>query len=149
MIFGFVLNASTARVLSLIAAGWFVLLATEVSAADITVAEAGARYGQALAGAKFCPGGKVTAKAEALPGTYTSVDATKFKSEAENVTKAWDKAFACVEFDPTANRSTECRKMRLTSCRQAWIEIGPEGRNLPGLLDVDFSAWADKHPEPQ
>ena len=116
-------------------------------AGDITVAEAGARFGQATAAAKFCPGGKITAKADSLAGAYTGEDATVFKAQADNVTAAWDKAFTCVEVDPTTRRTTQCRKMILTSCRQAWIEIGPEGRNVPGLLDVDFNAWAEQHPE--
>lgn len=114
-------------------------------AADISAAEAGARYGQALAVAKICPGGKLTAKAEALPGGFTGADADTFKKESDNVTTAWDKAFACVEVDPNTNRTTTCRKMRITSCRQAWVEIGPEGRNVPGLVDVDFNAWAEQH----
>ena len=122
------------------------LFSASVNAADVSVAEAGARYGQANAGAKFCPGGKITAKATALSEAYTGADAESFKSEAKKVTDAWDTAFACIEVDPDSRRTTQCRKMRLTSCRQAWIEIGPEGRNVPGLLDVDFSAWEEKHP---
>ena len=117
-------------------------------AADISPAEAGARYGQALSIAKFCPGGKLAAKAEALPGSYAGADAEIFNKESGTVTSAWDKAFACIEVDPESNRYTQCRKMLLTSCRQGWIEIGPEGRNLPGLVDVDFAAWAEKHPAP-
>lgn len=116
-------------------------------AGDITIAEAGARFGQATAAAKFCPGGKITAKAEALAGSYTGENASTFKAQADNVTAAWEKAFNCIEVDPNTRRTTQCRKMRLTSCRQAWIEIGSEGRNVPGLLDVDFNAWAEKHPD--
>lgn len=115
-------------------------------AADVTAAEAGARFGQATAAAKTCPGGKVTAKASGLVGAYTGEDAAVFQAEALKVTDAWEKAFACVEVDPTSRRTTQCRKMRLTSCRQAWIEIGPEGRDLAGLLDVDFAAWVEEHP---
>ncbi len=111
------------------------------TAGDISVAEAGARYGQAKSAAKFCPGGKVTAKAESLAQSYIGENTAVFKAEEVKVTEAWDKAFACIEIDPNTNRTTQCRKMRITSCRQAWIEIGVEGRNIQGLLDVDFSAW--------
>jgi hypothetical protein len=116
------------------------------SAGDISVAEAGARYGQAKAAAKFCPGGTVSAKAETLAKSFVGENTAVFKAEEVKVTEAWDKAFACIEVDPNTNRTTQCRKMRLTSCRQAWIEIGAEGRNVPGLLDVDFGAWEEKHP---
>ena len=123
------------------------LSAASAYAGDISVAEAGARHGQALSAAKICPGGKITAKGEALPGSYSGDDTAVFKAESEKVTAAWDKAFQCEEVDPATHHSTTCRRMKLISCRQAWIEIGPEGRNIPGLLDVDFSAWAEKHPE--
>jgi hypothetical protein len=114
---------------------------SRASAGDISVAEAGARYGQAKSAAKFCPGGRVTAKAETLAHSYIGENIAVFKAEEVKVTEAWDKAFACIEIDPNTNRTTQCRKMRITSCRQAWIEIGVEGRNIQGLLDVDFSAW--------
>lgn len=137
----------TAFALALIAPGFGALTAPG-HAAGISPAEAGARYGQALAIAKFCPGGKLAAKADALPGSYTGADAETFKKEAANVTLAWDKTFDCVEIDPDTRRTTQCRKMRLTSCRQGWLEIGPEGRDMRGLVDVDFGAWAEKHPPP-
>ncbi len=112
---------------------------------ELSVSDAGARYGQAQSASKFCPGGKITDKAESLAQSFTGDDAAVFKAGADNVTAAWDKAFACIEIDPATNRKTECRKMRLTSCRQAWIEIGAEGKDVPGLLDVDFSAWVEKN----
>ena len=115
-------------------------------AADVTATSAGQRYGQSLSVAKFCPGGKLSAKAEALPSGFTGAELETFKKESSAVTEGWDKAFACVEVDAGTNRTTQCRKMRLTSCRQAWVEIGPEGRDMPGLVDVDFGAWAEKHP---
>jgi hypothetical protein len=118
-------------------------------AGDISASDAGARYGQAQSAAKFCPGGKVTVKAETLAKSYTGETAATFKSGAETVIAAWDKTFACIEIDPATNRQTQCRKMRLTSCRQAWVEIGSEGKDLPGLLDVDFSAWAEKYEDPK
>ena len=128
--------------------GVLALAPAGADAGDISAAEAGARYGQAMAGAKFCPGGKVTAKAEAIRASFSGDNTAIFTAEAEKVTVAWDKAFACVEVDPNNHRTTQCRKLRLASCRQAWIEIGTEGRNMPGLLDVDFGAWAEKHPGP-
>jgi len=116
------------------------MIFTPASAAEMTVAEAGARYGQALSAAKFCPGGKITGTATALPSQFNGADAETFQVEAGKVTAGWGQAFDnCVEIDPATHKQTTCRRMKVTSCRQAWIEIGPEGRDFPGLLDTDFS----------
>jgi hypothetical protein len=111
--------------------------ATGARAGDPTPAEAGARYGQATSAAKICPGGVVTAKAEALAKSFTGADLETFKAEAAKVTAAWDKAFACNEIEPSG-RPTQCRTIKVRSCREAWIEIGPEGRAIPGLLNLNL-----------
>ncbi len=113
----------------------------QAAAGDISAADAGARYGQAVAAAKICPAGVVTEKAQTLKSGFTSENAKVFEVEALKVTEGWDKAFKCVDRDPNTGRTTSCRKMKLINCREAWLEIGPDGRAFPGLLDMNFDSW--------
>jgi hypothetical protein len=114
------------------------IVARPALAGDISAADAGARYGQAVAAAKICPGGVVTDKAKALKASFIDGNASTFQAEADKVTEGWDKVFNCVERDPNTGRTTSCRKMKLVNCRQAWLEIGPEGKAVAGLLDLNF-----------
>lgn len=102
----------------------------------VTAAEAGTRYGQALAAERFCPGGRLTASARALHGSRTDSDRATFDREAAKIVESWTAALSCQEADPTTGRPiASCRRIKMLSCRQAWLEIGPEGTMLPGLLE--------------
>lgn len=100
---------------------------------------AGRRYGQALAVAAQCPGGKATAKAEALKARFSGSAAQAFAAEADRVVADWKAALGCVEADPETGRMiASCRRIKKITCSQAWLEIGPEGSAMPGL--VEFKA---------
>ena len=100
----------------------------------VTVAEAGTRYGQALAAERFCPGGRLTASARALHDAEP--DRATFDREAEKIVESWTAALSCLEADPATGRPiASCRRIKMLSCRQAWLEIGPEGTMMPGLLE--------------
>jgi hypothetical protein len=120
-----------------------VLLASTgpAAAAEPTVAEAGARYGQAQSVTKFCPAGVLTEKARTLKSNYVDDNAKVFDAEAVKVVEGWDKAFACKDRDPDTHKITQCGKMKLTSCRQAWLEIGPDGKAIPGLIELNLENW--------
>jgi hypothetical protein len=99
----------------------------------------GRRYGQALAVSAQCPGGKATAKAEALKARFSGEQAQVFTAEANRVVADWKAALGCVEADPETGRMiASCRKIKKVTCSQAWLEIGPEGSAMPGL--VEFKA---------
>jgi hypothetical protein len=108
---------------------------------DVSAADAGARYGQAVAASKICPAGAVTAKATSLKSSFIDENSKIFEVEAAKVTSGWDQAFKCVDRDPNTGRTTSCRRMKLLNCRQAWLEIGPEGSAIPGLLDMNYDGW--------
>lgn len=100
---------------------------------------AGRRYGQALAVQAQCPGGKATAKAEALKARFSGAEAQVVTAEANRVVADWKAALGCVEADPETGRMiASCRKLKKVTCSQAWLEIGPEGSAVPGL--VEFKA---------
>lgn len=93
--------------------------------------QAGARYGQALGVALVCYGLKTTPAVERLPTNYTGADADLFKAESEKVLLAWRDAKTCKK----AGGPNECRLIHEWSCRDAVLEIGPEGTKLPGLVE--------------
>lgn len=104
------------------------------SAGTVTAAEAGTRYGQALAAERFCPGGRLTASARALHDAEQ--DRATFDREAAKIVESWTAALSCQEADPATGRPiASCRRIKMLSCRQAWLEIGPEGTMMPGLLE--------------
>lgn len=93
------------------------------------------RYGQASAVATHCPGGKVTAAGEALKAKHGGKP--EFDAEVARIKDEWAKALGCQEADPETGRMNErCRKLKRLSCAEAWTEIGPEGRVLPGLIEL-------------
>lgn len=92
---------------------------------------AGARFGQALGAKLLCYGMRTTNKAEALPNQYTGADAKIFTRESDKVLDAWRKASTCHE----AKGPNECRLLYEASCRMAFREIGPNGSELPGLIE--------------
>ena len=97
---------------------------------------AGRRYGQARAVSAQCPGGKATAKAEALKARFSGEQAQVFTAEANRVVADWKAALGCVEADPETGRMiASCRKIKKVTCSQAWLEIGPEGSAMPGLVE--------------
>lgn len=104
----------------------------------LTAAEVGAHYGQAKGVAAFCPGGRLTPRAETLPSTYQDEARRQFELEAARVEEQWRQALSCREADPETGRMlTRCRRIKVLSCRQAWVEIGPEGVKLPGLIVLE------------
>ncbi len=107
-------------------------------AADLSPQDAGARMGQALSAAKFCPGAKTTSKMLDLPKTFGDADQAVIKAEAEKIIAAWTAALTCVESNPEIKMYTGCRKTKIMTCNATWREIGPDGTELPGL--VDFTA---------
>lgn len=111
------------------------LRAAECRAADMSAAQAGSRIGQALSAAKLCPGARATAKITALAKSYGETNPAVIKTEADKIVASWDKALGCVESNPEIKLYTGCRKTKILSCNSAWGEIGPEGTELPGLLD--------------
>lgn len=103
---------------------------------NISVKDQGARHGQAIAAARICPGARRTAKAETLGNALTPDDRAVFDRESAVIVAAWEKAFSCTDVDPAQTREINgCRKSKILSCTSAWREIGPEGADLPGLLD--------------
>lgn len=94
--------------------------------------EAGIRYGQAAGVAAVCPNMRTTDKAEALVGTFSGSELDVFIVQAEAVLKSWRKTLTCAHSaDPNP-----CRLANQLSCREAYGEIGPEGRVAPGLVEM-------------
>lgn len=103
---------------------------------SLSVQEQGARHGQALAAARFCPGALLSDKAEKLGATLNKNEREVFNDNSEKVEKAWEKAFQCTDVDPAQTREINgCRRAKIMSCTMTWQEIGPEGTALQGLLD--------------
>lgn len=103
---------------------------------DETAVDAGRRYGQAQAAARFCPGGKLLAKVEELRARFHDADKAAFEAEAAKMAQAWDLTLGCQEGDQETGRpNLRCRQVKRLSCRQAWREIGPEGTAIPGLIE--------------
>jgi hypothetical protein len=107
-------------------------------AADLSPADAGARMGQALSAARFCPGAKTTSKMADLPKAYSDADQAVIKAEAGKIVAAWAEAMTCVESNPEIKMYTGCRKTKIMTCNATWREIGPDGTEWPGL--VEFAA---------
>jgi hypothetical protein len=93
--------------------------------------EAGARYGQALGVALVCYGLRTTSAVDSLPAIYANEAQPAFREEAEKVLATWRKASSC----KTAGGPNPCRLAHEWSCRDALIEIGPNGSKLPGLIE--------------
>ena len=103
---------------------------------NLTLEERGARHGQALAAARFCPGAKLSEKAEKLKETLNQDEILVFTKQSENVLISWEKAFLCTDVDPAQTREINgCRKAKILSCTTTWKEIGPEGTAFQGLLE--------------
>ncbi len=124
---------------ALLIAGLAAAAASATAEEGSDAVSAGRRYGQAIAVSAQCPGGKATAKAEALKARFSGSDAQAFMAEADRVVADWKAALGCVEADPETGRMiASCRKIKKVTCSQAWLEIGPEGNAMPGL--VEFKA---------
>lgn len=89
------------------------------------------RYGQALGVARACYGLRATDTASALAGAYQGAEAETFRAEAERVQASWQDALSCAK----SGGPNECRLIYEMSCRDAYREIGPEGSQLPGLVE--------------
>ena len=82
----------------------------------------------------------MTDKANALAGNFQGADLEVFKAESDKVVAGWKTGLACSDTDPeTGKMNVRCRQIKLMSCRQAWVEIGPEGSAIPGLLDLSLA----------
>ena len=92
----------------------------------------GARYGQALGASLACPGTRVTEKAEALSAGMRDEAREEFKRQAAVVVALWRKIPAC---DGATHGPNQCKLANNVSCREAYLDIGPEGRHLPGLIE--------------
>lgn len=107
------------------------LFAAAASAEALAPREDGARYGQALGVLEVCHGSKLTAKAEALPATYTGTDLEAFKTEAAKIYDAWAAVRGCTkQHDPN-----QCKIIMDKSCLAAEAEIGADGKAMPGLVE--------------
>lgn len=102
-------------------------------AAGLSARDLGARYGQALGAVLACPGYGVTAKAEALASGLSRGEMEDFKREAAVVVGLWRRIPVC---DAATNGPNECRLANDLSCREAMRDVGPEGRVVPGLIEV-------------
>jgi hypothetical protein len=110
---------------------------SSAAAQNLSVAEQGARHGQALSAAKICPGARTTAKVTALAAAVKEADRAAFEAASQTIVTAWDKAFLCQDVDPAQapREINSCRKSKILSCTSTWSEIGPDGTALPGLLE--------------
>lgn len=109
---------------------------TLLSTRSLTVEERGARHGQALAAARFCPGARLSDEAEKLQITLNKSERVVFNENSQKVKASWEKAFQCTDVDPAQTREINgCRRAKIISCTMTWQEIGPEGTALPGLLE--------------
>ncbi len=113
------------------------------SGARLTAIEAGAYFGQAKSVATFCPGGRLTGGADTLSSGYQGADRDLFEAEAQRIEAQWRVAMACREADEAGRPNTQCRRIKLLTCRQAWAEIGPEGNRVPGLITFEIDAPRD------
>lgn len=103
---------------------------------SLSLKEQGARRGQALAASRFCPGARLTEKAEKLDATLNEQEIAIFAEHSQKVEAAWEKAFTCTDVDPAQTREINgCRRAKILSCTMTWKEIGPEGTALQGLLE--------------
>lgn len=106
--------------------------------------DSGAFYGVALAAAELCPGGVLTEQAKELPGKVDANARAAFQELADKTLAGWRSLFACREADPENGRpNTGCRRAKLMSCRQAWIDLGPEGTQMRGMIDFKMDAPRD------
>ncbi len=97
---------------------------------------AGAHHGQAVAAARICPGARLTPAADAAITAYSGAAADQFAAQSALIVAAWEKAFSCTDIDPAQFRDINgCRKSKILSCTTAWREVGPDGSELPGLLE--------------
>jgi hypothetical protein len=101
------------------------------TASNLPPREAGARYGQALGVALVCYGLRTTSALDRLPTTYTNNSRQAFQEEADKVLAAWREASTC----RTAGGPNSCRLIHEWSCRDAILEIGPNGTKMPGLIE--------------
>ena len=93
---------------------------------------AGARHGQALGVALICYGLKTTPAVQQLPNAYSGEELKAFTEESEKVLLSWQKAKSCVK----SGGPNECRLIYEWSCRDALLEIGPQGTKLKGLIET-------------
>ena len=113
-------------------------------AADLTPADAGARFGQATSVARYCPGGHVTAAGTALGRGYEGEARAAFEAAAAKVVANWNDALGCREVDEETGRLVvSCRRIKLANCRQAWLEIGPQGSAVPGLVELSLDGYGE------
>lgn len=103
--------------------------------APLTVKDLGVRHGQAIAAVRICPGARLTVKVATLGTNLTRPDLAVFRDESDRILTAWASAFSCRDVDPAQTREINgCRRAKILSCNQTWREIGPEGTELPGLI---------------
>jgi hypothetical protein len=93
--------------------------------------EAGIRYGQAAGAAVVCEHTHATPKAENLIKTFSGDDLDAFKVQADTVLSAWKKTLTCED----SGGPNQCRLSHQISCGEAYKEIGPEGKVVPGLIE--------------
>jgi hypothetical protein len=110
-------------------------LAETAPAADgsgpLTARDAGVRYGQAAGVAAVCENVHATEKAQQLIQNYSGADLDTFKVQADAVLAAWKKTLSC----ENAGDPNQCRLAHQISCGEAYKEIGPEGKVMPGLVE--------------
>jgi hypothetical protein len=116
-------------------------------AAELSAADQGIRYGQALAAVRTCPGARLTPKAAALEQGVAIAERGAFRDASDRIVAAWANAFACKDVDPAQTRDINgCRRAKILSCTTTWQEIGPEGTALPGLLEFRPEDAPDEAP---
>jgi hypothetical protein len=101
--------------------------------AEMNAREAGARYGQALGVALVCYGLRTRSDGlSRLAAAHSDAkDHPDFQAEADKVLKSWQEASSC----QNAGGPNPCRLVHEWSCRDALREIGPQGTELPGLVE--------------
>jgi hypothetical protein len=131
----------------------FAILATSLAqtapsgAAEMSAADQGIRYGQALAAVRTCPGARLTPKAIALEQGVALTDRGTFRDASDRIVAAWANAFACKDVDPAQTRDINgCRRAKILSCTTTWQEIGPDGTALRGLLEFRPEDAPDEAP---
>jgi hypothetical protein len=100
--------------------------------AGLSARDAGRRGGEAAGAAILCEQLKVTGKVAELRGHYQGEDLAEFDAEASKIMQAWEQVKGCVNGqDPN-----QCKIAQQTSCVLALREVGPQGKIVPGLVEL-------------
>ncbi len=105
--------------------------APAAAAPALAARDAGIRYGQAAGAAVVCENTHATTKAEELIKSFSGAELDAFKLQADTVLAAWKKTLSCED----SGGPNQCRLSHQISCGEAYKEIGPEGKAVPGLIE--------------